>query len=149
MTKIRKILFGFMAVCVLACPLSARAETSSSGWSQDRHSGQRIREIYGQLGLTDDQKSRLEINKQQHRVNMDKLRQAIKTDRQTLREEIMKPQLDMPRIKEIHMAIISLQAQMEDSKLFSILEVRSILTPEQFAKFIDLVNQYRQEREEK
>ena len=44
----------------------------------------------------------------------------------------MKPRLDTPKINAVHDQIKSLQNQMEDGKLSSILAVRAILTPEQF-----------------
>jgi Spy/CpxP family protein refolding chaperone len=149
MTIYRKISFGCWVILILAAgPLTARADNPSPGpWSQIGHNGQRIREIYNQLGLTDAQKNSLEANKQQHRANMERLRQSIKTNRGLLREEIMKPQLDMAKIKELQRTTIYLLAQMEDSKLNSILAVRSILTPEQFTKFINLVHQHKQEKE--
>ena len=79
---------------------------------------------------------------------MESARQEIKTDKEELQEELMKPQLDMPKINEIHSQIKALQSQMEDDKLSSILAVRAILTQEQFLKFVNLMHKNKQEHPE-
>ena len=111
------------------------------------HSGQRIQEIYNQLNLTDDQKKQLEANKKQHRAKMESIRQEMKADKEALREELMKPQLDMPKVTVLHDQIKALQSQMEDIKLSSILAVRAILTPEQFSKFANLMHKHKQDND--
>ncbi len=148
MTKFKKVLFGLFGACLLAaifpvlCPANVE-NPGADGPSQKWHTGKHIQEIYSQLNLTDDQKKQLEANKQQHRVKMENIRQAIKTDKQMLKEELMKPRLDIPKINAVHGQIKSLQNQMEDDKLDSILAVRTILTPEQFLKFVNLVHKYK------
>ncbi len=151
MTKSKKILFGFFGVYLFAVifPVLCSANVENSGFdgpSQKWHSGQRIQEIYSQLNLTDDQKKQLEANKQQHRAKMESTRQEMKTYKEALKEELMKPRLDMPKINQIHDQIKSLQNQMEDGKLNSILAVRAILTPEQYLKFVNLMHQHKEQK---
>lgn len=142
-----------MAITLLALaafPLAAKAQAPSpSGvWGPKDGHERRVKEIYNQLDLTEAQKSSLEANKQQHKTEMNSLRQALRSDREMLMAEIMKPQLDMARIKGLQRDIISLMARMEENHLSSILAVRSILTPEQFARFSTLIHQHRQGREQ-
>jgi Spy/CpxP family protein refolding chaperone len=150
MTKLRKVLFGFlgaylfMALALAQAQNAPAADVSSSKW----HPGQRIQEIYSQLNLTDDQKKQLETNKQQHRAIMETARKQMKADREALKDELMKAQLGMPRITQIHDQIKALQSQMEDNKLSSILAVRAILTPEQYLKFIGLMQKHKPGHEE-
>lgn len=150
MTKFKKALLGVITLVTFAALPLAYAQDASGpdGSAQIRHSGQRIQEIYNQLNLTDDQKKQLEDNKKQHRARMESARQEVKTDKEALHEELMKPQLDMPRIKDLHERIKTLQSQMEDIKLSAILEVRAILTPEQFLKFANLMHRHKQEHSE-
>ena len=148
MTKFKKVLLGVSGLYILAAMSLAHAQNPVvEGPSQKWHSGQRIQEIYNQLNLTDDQKKQLEANKQQHRAKIQSVRQAMKTQREALQEELMKPRLDMPKINAIHHQIKSLQSQMEDDRLSSIIAVRAILTPEQFFKFVTLMHQHKQEHE--
>ena len=68
----------------------------------------------------------------------------MKTDKEALKEELMKTSLDMPKITKLHNHLKAALSQMEDDKLSSILAVRTILTPEQFAKFVNLMHKHRQ-----
>ena len=146
MTKFKKVSLGFIGVYLLAALSLAHAENpGTDGASQKARYGQRIQGIYNQLNLTDDQKRQLEANKQQHRSKMESARQAIKADKEAFKEEMMKPQLDMPKITALHHQIKAVLSQMEDDKLSSILAVRAILTPEQFAKFVNLMHKHKQE----
>jgi Spy/CpxP family protein refolding chaperone len=149
MIKLNKVLLGFLGVYLFAAMALAQAQNApgADGNTPKWHPGQRIQEIYSQLNLSDDQKKQLEANKQQHRAIMANARQEMKADREALREELMKPQLDMPKITQIHNQIKALGAQMEDTKLSSILAVRAILTPEQYLKFKELMQKHRQEHD--
>jgi Spy/CpxP family protein refolding chaperone len=146
MTKFKRVLSGFLGAYLFAVLSLAHAQNvpgPDESYSK-AHSGQRIQEIYNQLNLTDDQKKQLEANKQQHRAAALDARREMKANREALQEELMKGQLDMVKINAIHGQIKSLQSQMEDDKLSSILAVRAILTPEQFSKFVDLMHQHKQ-----
>ena len=146
MTKFKKVLFGFFGLYILAALSLAQAQNApgSEGPSPKWHSGQRIQGIYSQLNLTDDQKKQLGANKQQHRAEMESIRQEMKIDREALRGALMQPQLDRPKINAIHNQIKVLQSRMEDDRLSSILAVRAILTPEQYSKFVNLLHQHKQ-----
>ncbi len=159
MTKLKKVLFGFFGVYLFAVifPVPCSANVENPGVNGPLHKeyslfhqqagGQRIQEIYSQLNLTDGQKKQLESNKQQHRAKMESTRQEMKTNKEALRRELMKSQLDLLKINTIHNQIKSLQDQMEDEKLNSILAVRTILTPDQFLKFVNLMHKHKQEHE--
>ena len=149
MTRFKKVLLGLIGVCIFATlPLAhAQDEPGPDGTSPKFHAGQRIQEIYSQLNLTDDQKKQLDLNKQEHRVRMEKARQEMKIAKEAIQEELMKPQLDLPKVKELHGRIKALLSQMEDIKLSSILAVRTILTPDQFTKFVNLMHRHKQEHD--
>ncbi len=147
MTKFKKVLIGFWGVYVFAALSLAQAQGPDSP-PEKAHFERRIQEIYDQLNLTDDQKKQLEATKQGHRATMKSSRQAMKDDKEALQQELMKPQLDMPKINALHDQIKVVQSQMEDDKLRSILDVRAILTTEQFIKFVNLMHKHKQEHEE-
>ena len=54
-----------------------------------------------------------------------------------IRQELQKDQLNMDSINQINSELKNLQAQILDRRLEGILEVRKVLTPEQFKKFTD------------
>jgi len=145
MTKFKIICAGFLGMYLMAaCPVVAHAQSDQGSFQE--HVSQKLEDIFSQLNLTDDQKKQLQANKQQHRARMQEDRQSIKLSKEALQEELMKPQLDMPKILKIHSQIKALQSKMEDDRLGSILAVRSILTSEQFIKFVTMMHQHKQER---
>jgi Spy/CpxP family protein refolding chaperone len=150
MTKLRRILCGCVGLYIFAALSLVQAQNAPGpgGPPPGGHPGQGIQEIFNQLNLTDDQKNRLEATKHQHRVRMESTRQAMKALRAALHEQLMSTQLDMARVNELHGQIKALLCQTEDDKLHSILAVRSILTPEQFTKFVELMHKRKQEHKE-
>jgi len=142
MTRIKMIVFlGWLMMTGFVVPL-AQAQNPTEAPAKI-HSTPWIQEIYTQLNLTDDQKKQLEVNKQQHRAMMANIRQQIRMNKEAMKAELMKDQLDMVKIHAIHQRIKLLQDQMEDGRLNSILAVRKILTSEQFVKFVTLMKKHR------
>ncbi|MCB9771616.1 MAG: Spy/CpxP family protein refolding chaperone [Candidatus Omnitrophica bacterium] len=105
-----------------------------------------IQEVYNQLSLTDAQKQQLEQNKINNQGKKKDLYEKIRSYKEMLNQELMKIDLDMTKINNIQGSIKALQMQILDDRLNSILEVRKILTPEQFTKFIGFMKEARQER---
>ena len=93
--------------------------------------------IFKDLNLTGEQKKMLEENKNKHAEEMKALFNAMKETRTSMRRELQKEKLDMVKIGEINNEMKKLEAQMSDQRLAGILEVRKILSPEQFKKFIE------------
>jgi Spy/CpxP family protein refolding chaperone len=143
----RKTLVCFLGLFWLILgPVHAQSSLPAADEHHQNGHRQHIQEIFSQLNLTDEQKKELEANKQQHRSTMMRQRQQIRTAREDLKQELMRPQLDMARIHHLHDRIKALMAQMEDDRLASILAVRVILTPEQFGKFINLMPKLKDEK---
>jgi len=132
-------IIGIYAFAVMSLAFAQNMPTSVAAPAPE-HSGQHMSAIFSQLNLTDEQKKQLEDNKKQHRTKMEAARKQLKLEKQAIQHELMKPQLDLGKINEIHAQIKSLQNQMEDIKLNSILEVRSILTSDQFTQFVNLMH---------
>jgi len=125
----------------MAMPVVQKAEGQVP--PAERHMQKRIQEIYSQLNLTEDQKKQLETNKQNQQGQRKLLFEQMKTQHDAMHQELMNPNLDMNKINSIQSQIKSLQAQMADNRLNSILEVRRILTSDQFNKFISLMEQHK------
>jgi protein CpxP len=119
---------------------NAHAQWEGSGnWREKKDA--KIQEVYDQLDLTPDQKTRLAANKEKNNALRDQVSKEIKENMQALGEELKKPTLDLNKIKTLHSTTKDLRNKMSDQRLESILEVRTILTPEQFAKFTDLIKE--------
>ena len=104
--------------------------------------GKKARGIYSQLNLTEEQKKQLEDNRLKHREEMKVAFDGMRHYKEALNQEFMKPNLDMNKVKEIQSQVKALQAKISDNHLNSIIEVRKILTPEQFVKFISFTQKH-------
>jgi Spy/CpxP family protein refolding chaperone len=133
--------------------LAAPVVHADEGWKgMHEKRGKNIQEIYTQLKLTDEQKKKLEDNKTKHHEQKEGTFKKMRSLREALKQELMKSALDMNKINEIQTQIKAFQAQTADDRLNHILEVRAILTAEQFAKFNALMEKRKhgsQEKEEK
>lgn len=103
-------------------------------------------QMFAGLNLTQEQKDKLHANKDKKRQQMKALHEQMKVQKQTLHYELMNPKLDMKKINAAHGKIKSLEGQMDDLRLNSILEVRKILTPEQFSKFLGMMKERRSDK---
>lgn len=104
----------------------------------------RKQEIFRELNLTDEQKQKLEENRKTHRDDAKDLFKNMKELRTAMRQELEKESLDMARINQIQSQIKDANEQMMDNRLQGILEVRGVLTPEQFKKFSAKMHEHRE-----
>ncbi len=130
-----------LVVCVLAlCSPAIYAYPNDTGHARGKEFKEKVeakrQELYKDLNLTDQQKRALEENKNKRREQTKALFNEMKEKRQLLSQELQKDELNMEKINQANNELKNLQAQMLDNRLASILEVRKILTPEQFKKFI-------------
>ena len=99
----------------------------------------RMEKFYGQLGLSEEQKKLLAENKRKHKESKRALHNEMRSAMEALGEEFKKEPLDLARLNASHAQIKELRSRMSDERFHAILEVRKILTKEQFEKFINLL----------
>lgn len=120
MKEVKIILFSIITAAALSVPVSyASMQQSSNG-----------------LNLTNEQKKLLEENRNKQRGQKKLLFEQMGEKTALIRQELQKDELNMDKIHQINTELKNLQAQILDERLEGILEVRKILTPEQFKKFI-------------
>ncbi|MBF0486182.1 MAG: Spy/CpxP family protein refolding chaperone [Candidatus Omnitrophica bacterium] len=110
---------------------------------RDERFNKQIQDIYNQLALSDEQKTKLEENKKNKQLQRKASFEKMHASMEALNQELMKPDFDMNKINAIQAQIKAVQAQMSDERLNSILEVRRILTVEQFSKFVSLLEKHK------
>ncbi len=125
---------------------SAVSDDQSSSWKGDhgwkhgqwgRHGHYMKSRFIRQLNLTDDQKKQLKDIWHKQRETMKATFEQIKANREGLHKELLGPTTDMNKINALQAQWKTLQAQMADNRLNSTLEVKKILTPEQFGKYLE------------
>jgi Spy/CpxP family protein refolding chaperone len=105
---------------------------------------ERMARMDKELGLTAEQRKKLKEHRQSHRGEAKKFFEEIRTKREALREELEKPDFDKDKVKALNEELKALQNRMADHRLEGILEVREILTPEQFKRFHEMAGERRQ-----
>lgn len=142
------IIIVFVALGMAIAPNIYAADTGNAAGNQSadvqnrqKDMEQRRQNIMDQLNLSPEQKKQLENNRTKDRKDMQPLFERMRDYRTSLKEELMKPKLDMDKINDIQAKIKYLQNETTDKRLNSIIGVRKIMTQEQFNKFIELTDQ--------
>ncbi|MFA5144273.1 MAG: periplasmic heavy metal sensor [Candidatus Omnitrophota bacterium] len=96
---------------------------------------ERIEKIYKEINVTAEQRKKLEENKNKIHEDAKALHDRIKAKRDVIRAELQKTELNMAKITQTNNELKVLEVMMMDQRLAGILAVRKILSPEQFRKF--------------
>jgi len=88
-----------------------------------------------ELGLTEEQIQKLEDHRNGHRDQIKEYRETMKNLREEFKTETEKDVIDAARIQSVHAQMKVLDNKMADHRLEGILQLREILTPEQFKQF--------------
>ncbi len=136
--------FGFIGVMLLTSialtsKVYAQAPGDNPGSETKREKIKaRMLEIFKQLDLSPEQQKQLEAHRNKHREQSKEFRKIIKTKKEDIRNELQKQELNMEKINETHSELKALRSKKSDHRLKGMLEVRKILTIEQFVKFCEL-----------
>ena len=141
-------------MCVVMAVMSLTSSAHAQFWGHGGDKGamkekreQMVQQIYGQLNLSEEQKKMLEENKSKHQTAKESLSKNMETVMQAMGEELKKKDLDMGKVNALHANLKDLRDQMSDERFNAVLEVRKILTQEQFVKFTELMEEQKEKRE--
>lgn len=123
------------------------AQGQSKPWGKSGEG--RKAELFKELNLTAEQEAKLAEHRKQNRAEAEQRFTAIKEAREKLREELDKPTSDMAVVQASANTIKQSQAQMVDHRIKSILQLKEVLTPEQFQKFQEKAKDKMKERGKK
>ncbi len=102
-----------------------------------------------ELGLTDEQQQKLQAHRQNHRGQRKQVFQQMMSLRDELKAELEKINIDTAKAHALNDQIKKLTNQMADHRLEGILQLRKILTVEQFKKFSEKTGKWRGTRGDK
>lgn len=133
----RNLLVALTAVLfALTCfSQSSYSENKEGGEDCGKPHQERMEKMINELGLTEEQVTAMKAYKEEHRENSKTQRQEMKSLRQSLKTELEKAEPDQAVIDSISTELKNAQAAMIDQRIESILGMKKILTPEQFATF--------------
>ena len=139
MKKVRSCVFlvtvflGFSTIGVYAAsPASVcQQNDAAAGKMQAKRQG-----FYSELGLSEGQKKLLEENRNKHKEESKALFSQSKEKMALLRQELQEEPLNTGKIYQTNNELKKLQSEVLDNRVERIMEVRKILTAEQFKKFL-------------
>ena len=125
--------------------LTSNVYSQPRGNNTNRHDQMRakMQEVFKQLNLSPQQEEQLQAHRKNHRGQTGEFRESLKAKKEAIRNELQKEELNMEEIYKIHNELKGLHAKKADHRLEGILEVRKILTAEQFRKFSELKKEIR------
>jgi Spy/CpxP family protein refolding chaperone len=99
-----------------------------------------------ELNLTTDQKARMKQSRELFRNQTKQLMQELQDKREALRQELDRTTTDRSRVTALSSDIKSLTSQLMDVRIQSVLELKDILTPDQYAKLMQKREDFRERR---
>lgn len=93
--------------------------------------------IFEELDLSKEQIAQMKNNFEKNKKQHDALRKELGEKHQLLAKELAKNISDQTVLAQIVADIKNMQNQMVDQRVADLLAIKKILTPEQYAKFID------------
>lgn len=136
-TNLKSLIYS---LTIVGFVLSASTALAQPGFFKRDHDMKRMQE---KLNLSAEQQELMNAHKANQREQMEEFHNRTKTTRGELKAELEKEELNMDTIDQIQSELKGLQATMADHRLEGTLEVRDILTPEQFSEFMELKGKHR------
>ena len=124
---------GVGALLLVLATARAQAPCPTGGAGEEQKGG-RFKEHLKELNLTPAQTEQLNTQRQANKSAMRELQRALKAKRGELREEFDKQTPDKGKLESITSELKRLEAQRIDQRVKNILQMKEMLTPEQFKK---------------
>ena len=111
--------------------------------------GEKFQAILDKLDLTQEQKDQLKQTRETQKQQKEGLKEDLESARKTLHEELKKYDSDRSVVKSTVARINVLQAQLLEQKTDSFLAMKGVLTPQQFQKMQEIMDEKRQKMKDK
>lgn len=98
------------------------------------HRGKGPKKFFKDLNLTPEQQEKLDAHRKAQRAKNKETREQLKTKMQALHEEISKPNMDRAQLNGLVAEVNTLKGHLFSQHIEGVLEMKEVLTPEQFAK---------------
>jgi len=134
------LIAGVVGICLAAGNNYAFSEPGS-GAAQQQRKGRG--DFFRSLNVTVEQRKSLEENRKADGELMKVLRESIREKQKALQEAVNQPGSTKASVEPLIKDIKDLQAQLIDRRVDGIFAVKAILTPEQFAKFAEMMEKHR------
>jgi len=96
-----------------------------------------MKQVLSEIGISDEQLAQIEAQRESQKENQKALRAKMKEIREALREELDKPETDRAHVDALIDEMNGIITQKIKARVESVLSLKEILTPEQFAQLRD------------
>ena len=137
------VVAGTVIILIGSAPITFAEEVGKPGQIP---TGQKMESKRGggfarELNLTPEQQEQLKQHREANQEKIKQLRQAMHAKRAELRAEIAKPNLDTAKVYSLASEIKSIFGQLLDLRIEGLIFMKRTLTPEQFEKFQQRINE--------
>jgi len=140
--RLRQVIYslGIVGVMLLTSNVYSQPREDRFNRSDEMREKMKVKmlEVFKQLDLSPEQETQLKTHRKNHRGQAGEFRESLKAKKEAIKNELQKEELNMENIYKIHNELKGLLSTKADHRLEGILEVRKILTAEQFRKFCEL-----------
>ncbi len=141
-TILRKVIYtlGIVGVMLLSSNVYSQPPEDHFNRHEEMREKMKARmlEVFKQLDLSPEQEEQLQAHRKNHRGQGREFHENMRAKKEAIRSELQKEELNMENVYKIHNELKDLLIQKANHRLEGILEVRKILTAEQFRKFCEL-----------
>jgi Spy/CpxP family protein refolding chaperone len=137
-----KVGIGLAVVVVAAMVLSTTGAYAMGGWGGKKDMEAHFKKMAEELKLTPEQKAQLDKQRGEFMAKTQALREKIKAMRTSLRQELDKPASDKTRIDSLVAELKDVVGEQIRIKVDSIIALKQVLTPEQFARMNELRSEH-------
>ena len=130
-----------------ASPQEAPQNMRANQWLQPQAQGEfgGVRLNWAKLGLSQKQKVQIAQKRREFQVNTAALREKLKFAEQDLRAELEQDQIDRGKIDALLSELSSLKQELSEAAVQNLLDIKSVLPPEQQQKLAGFQHQLPQE----
>ena len=139
--RVIKEVLGIVIFCLIFLPSVALAEYATQGPAEESREELSASDIAKELDLTPEQKEQLKEQMFQARLKKMQTRNKVKVEELKLRHELEKKEVDKETVGKIVEELKRLSGITLEQRVNSILEMKEIITPEQFEKLQSLNKQ--------
>jgi len=134
-TRLRKIFVYTVVIAMLFLSSAAYAEhTCGYSGGKEGHKEKMFDSLVEELGITPEQEAQIKKQRSDHKATGKELRKQLRTKHQELKTELEKGTTNEGKINALVAEVKTLMGTKLEQRVKSILFMKEILTPEQFAK---------------
>ena len=140
--RLRQIIYSLGIVGVILLSQNVYSQPHEDDFNRHEEMREKMKAkmlaIFEQLNLSPEQTKQLATHRNNHREQGGEFRELLREKKEAIGNELQNEELNMEEVYRIHDELKGLLLKKADFKLDGILEVREILTVEQFRKFREL-----------